>query len=49
MQKKKTITLFFKINEKEKGINAFKKKFAVKNKDKIKIIYDNKIFEKKKN
>ena len=45
MKKKKTITLFFKINEKEKGINVFKKKFAVKNKDKIKIIYDNKIFD----
>ena len=45
MQKKKTIILFFKINQKEKGIIVFTKKFAIKNKDKIKLIYDNKIFD----
>ena len=41
----KTITLFFQIYEEEKGINVFTKKFAVKNKDKITIICDNKIFD----
>ena len=50
MQKKKrmkTITLFFTINEGEKGLIVFKKEFAEKHKNKIKIIYDNKIFDLK--
>jgi surface protein len=50
MQKKKkmkTITLFFTINKREKGLIVFKKEFAEKYKNKIKIIYDNKIFDLK--
>ena len=49
MQKKKTktITLFFKIKEWEKGKIVFTKEFAEKHKNKIKIIYKNKIFDLK--
>ena len=43
----KTITLYLKIDKEQKGLTVFKKEFEEKYKDKIKIIYDNKIFDLK--